>query len=110
MLIIMGMTDEDKAFVLAALTVHDVSAYARLLLAVLTLIGDDTDSGRTATCPLRDLATIAGMDRRSVRRSIRALEQAGLLIRTRCRRDDGGSAASMYTVFVDRLTFAPKES
>lgn len=98
------MIGEKETLVLAALTVHGVPTRARLLLAVLTLIGDDTDSGRTATCPLRDLATIAGVDRRSVQRSIKALEQAGLLIRTRRSHQDGGGAPSMYTVFIDRLT------
>lgn len=98
------MTYEDRDLTLAALTVRDVSAYARLLLAVLALIGDDTDAGRTTTCPLRDLAAISGISRRSVQRAIKALEQAGLLARVRRSRQDGGGAPSTYTVLTARLT------
>ena len=98
------MTDKSEVLVLAALTAHDVPAYARLLLAVLTLVGDDTDEGRTTICPLRDLAAIAGINRRSVQRSIHALEQAGLLVRTRRSHADGGGAPSAYTVLTARLT------
>jgi len=98
-----GMIDENEVLVLAALTVQDVSAYARILLAVLTMIGDDTDMGRTATCSMRDLARVAGVTRRTVLRSIHALEQAGLLVHTRRTRQDGGSGPSTYTVLTSRL-------
>ena len=95
------MTNRD--LVLAALTVQGISAYARLLLAVLILTGDDTGAGRTTISSKRDLAKIVGVSRRTVSRSVHALEQAGLLARCLRRRDDGGCAASTYTVFADFL-------
>lgn len=98
------MTDQDRDLALAALTTQSVPAYARLLLAVLTLIGDDTGAGRTTICSLQSLADVAGMSRRSVQRSIKAMKQAGLLARTRRTRQDGGSAPSAYTVLVNHLT------
>ena len=98
------MIDENEAFALAALAMQGIPAHARLLLAVLTIIGEDTDVGRTVTCPLRDLAGAAGVSRRSAQRSVKTLEQAGLLIRTRRSRQDGGGAASTYTVLTAHLT------
>lgn len=99
------MTNKD--LMLAALTAQSIPAYARLLLAVLLIVGDDTDAGRTTICSQRDLARIAGVHPRTVLRSTHALEQAGLLARTARHHDDGGCAPSLYTVFTDRL--APEE-
>lgn len=97
------MISQDRDLVLAALTVQGISAYGRLLLVVLILTGDDTSSGRTTAGSKRDLAKIVGVSRRTVSRSIHELEQAGLLARCLRYRDDGGSAASVYTVFTDFL-------
>lgn len=98
------MISRDRDLVLAALTVQGISAYGRLLLVVLILVGDDTGAGRTAISSKRDLAKIVGVSPRTVSRSIQALEQAGLLARCRRHHDDGGCAASVYTVFTDFLT------
>lgn len=101
------MTDKDRDLALEALTAQGIPAYARLLLTVLILTGHDTDTGRTAVSSQRDLARIAGVHPRTVLRSTRALERAGLLARTARRHDDGGCAPSMYTVLTSRL--APEE-
>ncbi len=101
------MTDRNKTLALAALTAQGIPAYARLLLTVLTIIGHDTDAGRTTISSQRDLARIAGVHPRTVLRSTHALERAGLLARTARHHDDGGCAPSMYTVVTDRL--APEE-
>lgn len=98
------MTCQSRDLALAALTVQGIPAYARLLLAVLVLTGDDTDAGRTAISSQRDLARIAGVSPRTVLRSVHALERAGLLARTSRHHDDGGCAASAYTVLTDQLT------
>lgn len=97
------MISRDRDLVLAALTVQGISAYGRLLLVVLILAGDDTGAGRTTIICKRDLAKIVGVSQRTVSRSIHALEQAGLLARCHRYRDDGGCAASVYTVFTDFL-------
>lgn len=97
------MISQGRDLALAALTVQGIPAYARLLLAVLTLIGDDTGAGRTVISSKRDLARIVGVTPRTVLRSIHALERAGLLARIPRRHDDGGCAASVYTVFTDQL-------
>ena len=98
------MISRDRDLVLAALTVQGVSAYGRLLLVVLILTGDDTGAGRTTTSSKRDLAKLVGVNPRTVSRSIHELEQAGLLARYLRHHDDGGCAASVYTVFTDFLT------
>lgn len=98
------MTSQDRNLVLAALTVQGISAYGRLLLVVLILIGDDTGAGRTAIGSRRDLAKIVGVSPRTVSRSVHALEQAGLLACCLRHHDDGGCAASVYTVYTDFLT------
>ena len=97
------MISQDRDLVLAALTVQGISAYGRLLLVVLILTGDDTGAGRTTTSSKRDLAKIIGVSPRTVSRSVPELEQAGLLARCLRRRDDGGCAASAYTVFTNFL-------
>ena len=97
------MTSQDRDLALAALTMQGISAYGRLLLVVLILTGDDTGAGRVTTASKCDLAKIMGVSRRTVSRSVHALEQAGLLARCLRRRDDGGCAASVYTVFTDFL-------
>lgn len=97
------MIDQNKNLALAALTVQDVPASARLLLAALTLIGDETDAGRTVISTRRDLARIVGVTPRSVLRSIQALERAGLLARTPRYDHDGSCVASSYTVLTDHL-------
>lgn len=98
------MISRDRDLVLAALTVQGISAYGRLLLVVLILTGDDTGAGRTTTSAKRDLAKIFGVSPRTVSRSVHELEQAGLLARCLRHHDDGGCAASVYTVFTDFLT------
>ena len=97
------MISRDRDLVLAALTVQGISAYGRLLLVVLILTGNDTGAGRTTISSKRDLAKIVGVSPRTVSRSVHALEQAGLLARCRRHHDDGGCAASVYTVFTDFL-------
>lgn len=92
-----------RDLVLAALTAQSIPAYARLLLAVLILAGDDTDAGRTTISSQRDLARIAGVSPRTVLRATHALERAGLLARTSRYHDDGGCAPSMYTVLTSHL-------
>lgn len=89
---------------LAALTAQGIPAYARLLLVVLITVGHDADAGRTTISSQRDLARIVGVSPRTVSRSVHALEQAGLLARRLRHHDDGGCAASVYTVFTDFLT------
>ena len=93
----------NRNLVLAALTAQSIPAYARLLLAVLVITGDDTDAGRTTIGSQRDLARIAGVSSRTVLRSTHALERAGLLARTARYHDDGGCAPSMYTVLTGHL-------
>lgn len=97
------MIDRDKNLVLAALTAQGIPAYARLLLVVLVITGDDTDAGRTTISSQRDLARIAGVHPRTVLRSAHALERAGLLVRTARQHDDGGCGPSMYTVLTSHL-------
>lgn len=98
------MANRDRDLALAALTVQGIPAYARLLLATLALIGDDTGAGRTTISSQRDLARIAGVSPRTVLRSVHALERAGLLVRSPRHHDDGGCAASAYTVLTGQLT------
>lgn len=97
------MISRDRDLALAALTVQGVSAYGRLLLVVLILAGDDTGAGRTTIGSKRDLAKIIGVSPRTVSRSVHALEQAGLLARCLRHHDDGGCAATVYTVLTDFL-------
>lgn len=98
------MISRDRNLVLAALTAQGISAYSRLLLVVLILTGDDTGAGRTTISSKRNLARIVGVSPRTVSRSVHQLERAGLLARTSRHRDDGGCAASVYTVFTSLLT------
>lgn len=100
---VIAMISRDRDLVLAALTVQGLSAYGRLLLVVLILAGDDTGAGRTIISSKSDLAKIVGVSPRTVSRSVHELEQAGLLARCLRHRDDGGCAASAYTVFTDFL-------
>ena len=96
-----AMTNED--LVLAALTMQGIPAYARLLLTVLIITGDDTGAGRTTIGSKRDLAKIVGVSPRTIRRSVHALEQAGLLTCSRRTGPNGGCVASMYTILIDNL-------
>ena len=86
-----------------ALSRQDLPATARLILITLILTGDATGAGVTTVASRADLAAITGVTRRSVLRAIQALERAGLVVRTRRTRPDGGAAASVYTVLTDRL-------